>query len=127
MPSHANVHNQLRRFEMRSRLDHVQCRSQGFRVWSTAGHLEELPGEPMPETFAADGPGLAMAVYLQICIPSAVWHMKKSGIRRDPNQNIGLSLPATISVAVLFGNRLVERLTDFLGVLDQFPNRGFIR
>ena len=88
----ANMNRALDGVEMRLGLDHVERRLQRLRIRRAIGLLEEGARQPAGEALRADGPGLAMAVDVEIGVAGSVRRMEQIGGLREPEQDIGLRL-----------------------------------
>src|SRR5262249_53025901 len=101
----------LGRIEVGPRLDHIERRLQCVGTWRALCRLVETARQPPLEAFAADWPGFAMAVDVDVGEGGAVGRVEQFGGLREVNQDIGLfpSAPALAHISTFLGDRLIER------------------
>jgi hypothetical protein len=117
-PADANMDLPFRRIEMRLGLDDVQRRLKRFRTWRTAHLLEESAGEPAAEALAADRPGFAMAIDIEVGEAGAVRCVEQFGGLGEADQDIGLRRPAPACIAIFLGDGVIEGRHPASGLLQ---------
>src|SRR5262245_7185609 len=107
-PRDANMNATHRRVELGLGLDDIQSGLQSLRVWRTGSCLEKTPCQPPAKSFAADRPGFAMAVDVEIGEAGPVRCMEKIRRLRESDENGGLFRGRSTVISTLIDSGIID-------------------
>src|SRR6266566_4085337 len=107
--------------EMSFGLDLIERRLKRLRARGAGSRFEEAAGQPMPKLLASNLQGLAMSVDANLGICSLVGRVEQLGLRRQTDEDVGMTRLSPGSTAVQFRDLLVEAADEDSCLLQLGP------